>query len=348
MKLYKLDKVKRRYGTRTILNIDSLVMEPHEIYTLIGPNGAGKTSLLKILAFLDLPTSGEMEFMGHRVVLSEKHLFEVRKQVVLLDQNPIMFTGSVWKNIEFGLKIRKLVKKERHRRIMAALEKVSMESFAHYNAQDLSGGETKRVALARALVLQPSLLLCDEPTANVDVENQEIILDIIKSANQQDRMSVIFSTHYLSQGQRLADKTLVLQHGELSDQANENIFKITITRKTATEAICQLTGQLFFTLPAAAIPPIPKKALKGKIHIDPMRILCNSVEFDPENGTILTGHVLELSQSSGYVRLLVDVGVRMAVDLTMKQYRTERPGVGDKVKLYIAHQIIEFSSLAQQ
>ena len=88
----------------------------------------------------------------------------------------------------------------RRQRIEEALELVGMEKFADYAAQGLSGGETKRVALARALVLQPDVLLCDEPTANVDNENQEIILNIIERINRERKGSIIFSTHYLSQG----------------------------------------------------------------------------------------------------------------------------------------------------
>lgn len=341
MKLYSLENIIRKHGSRTVLKIDSLQLEPHKIYTLIGPNGAGKTSLLNILAFLDQPTGGEIEFVGRRLTFSEKELYECRRQVVLLDQNPIMFTGSVWHNIEFGLKVRKVARSERRRRIEKALEIVSMQHFARYDAQGLSGGETKRVALARALVLEPAVLLCDEPTANVDSENQEIILDIIKRTNARQKMSVVFSTHYLAQGQRLADHTLLLQHGELSDLVNENIFRVTVTRNSPGELICQLTGQLYFTLPAAIMPG---GITRGRIHIDPMQIICNPEKFDRSCGTIVDGHVLELRQQSGRVRLLADIGVRLGVYLSMDQYRSEKPGVGDKVRLYIPHQSIEYSS----
>ncbi len=135
-----------------------------------------------------------------------------------------MFTGSVWKNVEFGLQVRKVPSKARRRRIEKALELVGMEGFADYDARGLSGGETKRVALARALVLEPEVLLCDEPTANVDNENQEIIINIIERINKERKGSIIFSTHYLSQAQRLADHTLLLQNGTLSNIVNYNVL----------------------------------------------------------------------------------------------------------------------------
>ncbi len=218
--LYSLKKLKKIYDGRSVLDIENLNINSGRIYTLIGPNGAGKTTLLKILAFLDIPSCGTVDFSGSLVEYSEKNLYNIRRQVVLLDQNPVMFTGSVWSNVEFGLKVRKIMRSERSSLIKKALELVGMEGFANYNATDLSGGETKRVALARALVFKPQVLLCDEPTANVDNENQEIILSILKNLNRVEKTSIIFSTHYLSQGQRLGDHTLLLQNGILSEPAS--------------------------------------------------------------------------------------------------------------------------------
>ncbi len=253
--LYRLENLTRSHGTRTVLDIEKLEIVPNRIYTLIGPNGAGKTSLLKILAFLDKPTSGNLHFLDRQVSFEEKHLHEFRRQVVLLDQTPIMFTGSVWKNIEFGLKIRKIAAKARKQRIEEALELGRYGEFClRTMPRGLSGGETKRVALARALVLQPEVLLCDEPTANVDNENQEIILKIIERINKEQKGSIIFSTHYLSQGQRLADHTLLLQNGSLSDIASDNIYRLNIIDSQGDSCICQLPGELFLKLPAHILP----------------------------------------------------------------------------------------------
>ncbi len=198
--------------------------------------------------------------------------------MVLLDQDPIMFTGSVWQNVEFGLQVRKVPLPERRKRIEETLEMVGMESFAGYNAQGLSGGETKRVALARALVLQPEVLLCDEPTANVDNENQEIILKIIERINKERNVSVIFSTHFLSQGQRLADQTLLLQNGSLSDIVSENIYRVTVVDRREDLCTCQLTGQFFLKIPQHIFPDGVDLA---KLHIDPHRIIFNLRKCKP-------------------------------------------------------------------
>jgi tungstate transport system ATP-binding protein len=316
------------------LNIVALEIEPKRIYTLIGPNGAGKTSLLKILAFLDKPTSGKVYFLGREVSFDEKQLYTLRRQVVLLDQNPIMFTGSVWKNVEFGLKVRKVDARSRRQRIEEALELVGMENFFDYDARGLSGGETKRVALARAMVLQPEVLLCDEPTANVDNENQEIILNIIERINKERQGSIIFSTHYLSQGQRLADHTLLLQNGTLSDIASDNIYRVNVVDATEEGCLCQLTGQLFLRLPAHVLPARTKVA---KVHIDPERIVFSPKTTNPAEGNLFSGHLTDLAQDSGRIRVVIDIGVKLTAVLAMEQYRREKPAIGDKITIFIPH-----------
>ncbi|MFW2366935.1 MAG: energy-coupling factor ABC transporter ATP-binding protein [Desulforhopalus sp.] len=339
--LYKLDGVQRIHNGRTVLNIDALEIRPNLVYTLIGPNGAGKTSLLKILSFLDRPSGGEFHFQGRRVSYGENQLHRLRRKVVLLDQNPIMFTGSVWKNVEFGLKVRRVGEPERRRRVDEALEMVGMENFATYHAPGLSGGETKRVALARALVLQPEVLLCDEPTANVDNENQEIILQILKQINQERSSSIIFSTHYLSQAQQLADHTLLLQYGALSTGMNENTFRVVVSESREDTVICKLTGQLMIALPQALLP---EKKESVKLHIDPAAIVLGDEVNGSMDGNRLTGHIVELVQDNGRVRVTVETGVRLVVTLPVTQYRAQRPCIGDKVNLFIPHSAISCSS----
>ncbi len=219
MMLYELSNVKRVQANQTILDISRLPIEAGTIYSLIGPNGAGKTTLLQILAFLDTDYQGVLKFHKKRVRNSTKQLFDLRRRVVLVDQYPLLFTGTVWKNIEFGLKVRKVTTEERNERIECVLELVGMTAFAQADARTLSGGETKRIALARALVLDPEVLLCDEPTANVDKENQEIILNILAQMVKEKKKTIIFSTHSLSQVQQLAEQTIHLDAGCLKSTA---------------------------------------------------------------------------------------------------------------------------------
>ncbi len=218
--LYRAEILTKVFKDRTVLNIDHLEIEKHKIYALIGANGAGKTTLLNLLAFLISQTSGKLQFCGQEVTSDRGHLLDLRRRVVLVDQYPILFTGPVWKNVEFGLKVRGVSKTARRKRVEEVLELVGMETFIMADAHKLSGGESKRVALARALAVEPEVLLCDEPTANVDEENQEVILRILERINVEKRTSIIMATHYLAQSKRLAHHTLMLEYGRLSEKSS--------------------------------------------------------------------------------------------------------------------------------
>lgn len=211
--LYEADTLTKVFNKRQVLNIEHLALEKHKIYALTGPNGAGKTTFLHILAFLTQPTSGKLSFCNIEVKSDQQNLLAVRRRVVLVDQYPILFTGSVRKNIEFGLKVRGVSRKLCEKRVDEVLELVQMRDFLLADAHKLSGGESKRIAMARALAIKPEVLLCDEPTANVDVENQKIILNILQQINSEQKTSIIMSTHYLSQSRDLAHHTLILDNG---------------------------------------------------------------------------------------------------------------------------------------
>ena len=188
--LYEVSQLTKIYGRSTVLNLPSLEIEQGRIYALLGPNGAGKTTLLNILGFLDTPTGGSVRFQSKPVRYTALELQNLRKAVVMVDQHPILFTTTVYKNLDFGLKIRGLSTKERGRIIDEALELVGMRSFAAERAHLLSGGETQRIALARALALSPEVFLCDEPTSSVDVEHQQIILNTLRQINEEKRINV--------------------------------------------------------------------------------------------------------------------------------------------------------------
>ncbi len=140
MMLYSAKGLTQKANGQTILDIDHLEMEKGSIYGLLGANGAGKTTLLHILAFLVRPASGVMTFQSQPVSFDEKNLQTLRRQVVMLDQYPILFSTTVYKNLEFGLKLRKISKKRRERIIDEALDLVDMGSFKEAPAKTLSGG----------------------------------------------------------------------------------------------------------------------------------------------------------------------------------------------------------------
>ena len=213
--LYALSKITKKYGSRTIIDIPSMEIEKGAIYALLGPNGSGKTTLLNILAFLEAPATGTIHYCFSQVIFSETYLQKLRRDVVMIAQNPILFTNTVYKNVEFGLKIRRIPQKKRRIIIEEALELVGMNDFVQAQAHRLSGGETQRIALARALAVSPKVLLCDEPASSLDVENQVAIINTLKQINEQKKITIMFTTHYMYQFSSLAHHIFSLDHGKL-------------------------------------------------------------------------------------------------------------------------------------
>ncbi len=340
--LYELAGLTRIFKERKILDLEHLEIEKQKIYAVIGANGAGKTTLLNLLAFLDRPTTGQLKFCGQVVRYSRQQLLDLRRRVVLVDQYPILFTGPVWKNVEFGLKVRGIARKLRKNRVEEVLGLVGMQEFRFADAHKLSGGESKRVALARALAIEPEVLLCDEPTANVDEENQEIILKILERINREKQTSIILATHYLSQSRRLAHHTLMLEHGALSDKVSENIYKCRVNKEAGDSFICQLSDQVSLRLPYQQFPNIPEHC---RIFIDPRKI---NFLLQPETAHLenkLTGLVSRIEQDKGLVRLTMDCGIKLNVVLAMQDYQQTPPMIGQEITVSLPDTSIKFSHL---
>jgi tungstate transport system ATP-binding protein len=222
--LFEITQLTKSYRDRTILDVHRLRLEKGGIYGLQGPNGAGKTTLLNILALLETPTTGTVSYKSRPVQYSEPYLQQLRKEVVLVDQLPLLFTTSVFKNMEFGLKIRGLEKEERNRRIFKGLDMVGMSDFVHAPAHQLSGGETQRVALAARLVLKPEVLLLDEPTANVDVASAQQIKEASLMARREWNTTLIIASHDRDWLYEVCDEVRHLFKGRLFGSGGENVI----------------------------------------------------------------------------------------------------------------------------
>ncbi len=222
--LFNIARLTKTYQDRTILDIQKLDIAKGAIYGLQGPNGAGKTTLLNILAFLEPLTNGVLTYKSKPVQFVEPYLQRLRKEVVLVDQLPLLFTTSVFNNMEFGLKIRGIDKEERKRRIIKGLNMVGMADFMDSPAHQLSGGETQRVALAARLVLKPEILLLDEPTANVDVASAQQIKEAALMARREWNTTLLIASHDRDWLYDVCDQVMHLFKGRLFGTGRENII----------------------------------------------------------------------------------------------------------------------------
>ncbi len=331
--LYEISQLTKVYGRSTVLNIPSLEIEQGRIYALIGPNGAGKTTLLNILGFLDIPTGGSLRFQSKPVRYTASELQNLRKVVVMVDQHPILFTTTVYKNLDFGLKIRGMSQRDRGRIIDETLELVGMRSFAGARAHLLSGGETQRIALARALALSPEVFLCDEPTSSVDVEHQQIILNTLRQINEEKRINVIFTTHDRSQASLLAHRILVLDRGSLIPAAYENIFSGVIEKVDASRYRFVIRNGFALDVPEDQIKGNPGRT---RIFIDPAKIEIVGVEENDRPENTVSGKIVSVTTENGKIRLVVDTGVSITIFISAHDYRAKKIMAGDTAGLIVS------------
>ena len=210
--MYRLQSIRKRYGSNVALDVEELTIAEGRLYTLTGANGAGKSTLLSILAFLTPPTSGEIFYAGNRVDWNHGSVEEYRRKVTLLHQSPYLFGGSVHDNVAFGLKVRGIPGEEQRRIVDRALDGVGLQGFRGRKARELSGGEAQRVAMARALALEPEVLLLDEPLANIDRETAGLLETVIASLPARGT-TVVMTTHDPDHPGRLNGESIHLEGG---------------------------------------------------------------------------------------------------------------------------------------
>lgn len=226
MSLIEIAGLNHRYGERAILENINLSVDRGEVFALIGPTGAGKTTLLRIIDLLEVPGSGEIYFDGKCIPRSGKQRLEIRRRMSFIHQKPQVFNLSVYDNVACGLEWRGEEKNKIAGKVDQILEMVGLKGYKNRNARTLSGGEAQRVALARSFVLEPEVLLLDEPTANLDPVFTAKIEQLISYVARQHNTTMIIATHDMSQGQQLADRIGVLLDGRLVQTGNAtDIFR---------------------------------------------------------------------------------------------------------------------------
>jgi putative ABC transport system ATP-binding protein len=191
-RLFRSDEVET-----TALRAIDLNVEAGEFVAIMGPSGCGKSTLLNIMGLIDRPTSGRYLFKGREVTdLSEAELARLRRDHLgfVFQSFNLIDELTIAENVELGLVYRRWAGKERKARVEAAMDRVGVAHRARHYPHQLSGGQQQRAAIARAIVGQPDLILADEPTGNLDSENGEQVMDILKSLNGEGA-TIVMVTH---------------------------------------------------------------------------------------------------------------------------------------------------------
>ena len=227
----RLAKLAFRPGGQTILDGLDLELSGQGISIILGPNGAGKTVLLRLLAGLLAADGGSIDWGGAA---------RPGGRLAMVFQQPMVLRLSVAANVAFALQPQGLPEAERKARVGTVLERVGLAHRARDSARLLSGGERQRLALARAWVMQPRLLMLDEPTASLDPGATEAVERIIREI-RTDGAKILMTTHNLGQATRLADDIVFLANGRIQEHAAANAF---FARPQSPAARAYLQGEL--------------------------------------------------------------------------------------------------------
>lgn len=202
MQLVKIKNMVKRYPMGkeelTALNKINLTFERGEFCGIIGPSGSGKTTLLNIIGSLDVPSEGSATVLDKKIEqLSHGEAAQLRRRYMgfIFQTYNLLPVYTVFENVEFPLLIMKMPKEERKKKVLDALEWVGLTDKINSKPGQLSGGQSQRVAVARAMVKQPEIVLADEPTANLDTENSLNILETMVRLNRELKTTFIFATH---------------------------------------------------------------------------------------------------------------------------------------------------------
>jgi putative ABC transport system ATP-binding protein len=192
-RIFKIGEIE----TKALRGVD-LCVENGEFTALVGPSGSGKTTLLQLIGLLDQPTSGTVYINGRAATgLNRNQRADLRKGTIgfIFQFFALIPTLNAYENVEMPLLLNNVKPAERRERVNAMLEAVGLTDRAHHRPDQLSGGQQQRVAVARALSIRPSLVLADEPTANLDTENGRQVMEIMQKLNKETGTTFVFATH---------------------------------------------------------------------------------------------------------------------------------------------------------
>ena len=343
--IISLTDVHMRYNqVHALCGID-LEIEEGEMLSIIGPNGAGKTSILILLAGLLKPTSGEVLFRGEPVTDSNRDT--LRKQATVVFQKPVQFGTTVFKNVAYGLRIRGLNESEVSNRVIEALQLVGLEDFQDRFARKLSGGEQRRVSLARAIVLNTEILLLDEPTADLDLESARIIEDVLIKINRERNTTIIVSTHNMFQAEAISHRTAIIQHGiidriglarEILGDEIERLHVDGLVKNTFSgKAVLQESGSRVRHLlrvdlgSDVIIEAVGSREGDVRVRFSPQDVIVSKEAILSSARNSLLGQVIKIEEINSVVFLTIDVGVDIVAQITKSSLERFEIKSGDSV-----------------
>ncbi|MFQ3548461.1 MAG: ABC transporter ATP-binding protein [Armatimonadota bacterium] len=222
----------------------SLQVESGEIYGLLGPNGSGKSTLIRILSTLLIPDGGDVEILGHKLPQDE---WWVRRHIGRVSVDAAFYKKlSARENLLYAAMLYGIPAKEAEKKAIEILEKLSLENRRFNDSmEEMSRGMQQKVSVARALLINPPLLLLDEPTTGLDPKSRRDVQSYIETLRAEENTTILLTTHDMAEAERLCDKIGFIAHGKIVAEGTADDLKIKANKPTLEEAFISLTGESF-------------------------------------------------------------------------------------------------------
>ena len=321
MATFEVTGLRHDYGARTVLALDTLTIAPGARLALVGPNGSGKSTLLRLLAFLEAPSAGVIALDG-RPVAARSARRAARRRVTLVEQRPYLFRGTVADNVAFGLRAGGVRGPAVTQRARAALDRLQLQGLRDRDARQLSEGEIQRVAVARALAVEPVALLLDEPASSADRAAQQAMFAALTDEQARRPLTVVFASHLLEDAYRWADGLLALHQGRPSPVTPENLFRVDLPGGTAMQQV--------------AVGPLRIDVVSGRsgpatLAIAPDEIVLSAEPLRSSARNVFRGRIVRLAEHGAEMRVTVDAGIELVARITSRSFEEMGLAVGREV-----------------
>ncbi len=302
--MLELRGVRHRYDGRVVLDLERFAVPPGALIAIVGPNGAGKSTLLRLLALLERPSEGAVLLDGRPADLA------LRRRVTLVEQRPVLLRGTTRQNLEFGLRVRGIRRTDVNRLVDNVAGRLGITPLLDRRRHELSDGEVQRIAVARALAVEPDVLLLDEPASSADRAAAQSLYHALAEERARRPLAVCLASHQLEDAYRWADDVRALADGRLSPVTPENLFRVELPAGAPGDLKHVRVGNV-------EIAALTDKSGPAILAVPPTDILVSREPLTSSARNVFCGRVTRLvHQRGGAVHVTADVGVELVAVVT--------------------------------
>ena len=332
-------------GGVPVLDIPAFALRENEFVSLIGPNGAGKSTLLLSLLGLIKKRSGSLRYRGEEI-RSDASWLELRRRIAMVLQEPLLFDSTVYDNVASGLKIRGLGRAEIKGRAMSYLERFNLAEMAQRSARKLSGGEARRVSLARAFAVEPEIIFFDEPFANLDAPTRQSLTDDMDRVIREKGIAAVLVTHDQSEALRMSNRIVVMNGGAIvqlgtpaavmNQPVNEFVANF-VGMETILEGVVlgNADQQVTVSVAGCEVDSVGSESAGEDVYccIRPENVIVGLANPSGKTSArnVFSARITEVSSLGPFLRLRLDCGFSLTAYVTRESFVTLSLAEGKEV-----------------